>query len=153
VVEVVKAVRAPVEPAWIRAAVEAAAADPEVAARLPGQWSATFRIAGDRELRRLNKRFLGEDHATDVLSFPSGDTGPGAYIGDAVVSWPAVERQALEFGHAPRNELALLCVHGFLHLLGWDHSNPAEETEMTRLTNSALRRVGVALPPGRLSQR
>ncbi len=99
-IAVVKAVRAPLAPARVRAVIQAAAAVPEVAARLPdADWELTVRISGDRELRRLNRRFLGEDHATDVLSFPTGDREPGAYLGDVVISWPAVTRQAGEFGH------------------------------------------------------
>jgi probable rRNA maturation factor len=151
VIAVVKAVRAPLAPARVRAVIQAAAAVPEVAARLPdADWELTVRISGDRELRRLNRRFLGEDHATDVLSFPTGDREPGAYLGDVVISWPAVTRQASEFGHSEDSELALLAVHGFLHSLGWDHAKAVEETEMNRLTLDALGRSGIAIASGRL---
>jgi probable rRNA maturation factor len=131
--------------------IQTAATVPEVSARLPdGGWELTLRISGDRELRRLNRRFLGEDHATDVLSFPSGDESAGAYLGDIVISWPAVVRQAREFGHPEDSELALLAVHGFLHILGWDHASAVEETEMNRLTLEALGRSGIAIASGRL---
>jgi probable rRNA maturation factor len=151
VVAVVKAVSAPVPPARIRSVIESAAAGPELAARIGGpEWELTLRITGDRELRRLNRRFLGEDHATDVLSFPSGETAPGAYLGDIVISWPAVMRQAREFGHPEESELALLAVHGFLHILGWDHATVREEAEMSRLTLEALDRSGVVIASGRL---
>jgi probable rRNA maturation factor len=151
VIAVVKAVRAPLAPAWVRSVINSAAAVPEVSARLPDDgWELTFRISGDRELRRLNRRFLGEDHATDVLSFPSGDVAAGAYLGDIVVSWPAVTRQARDFGHSQDSELALLAVHGFLHILGWDHATAVEETEMNRLTLEALGRSGIAIASGRL---
>jgi rRNA maturation RNase YbeY len=151
VIAVVKAVPAPVAPRRIRALVGAAAAVPEVAARLPGGgWEAVVRISGDRELQRLNLRYLGEDHPTDVLSFPSGDDGPGSHLGDVVIAWPAVVRQAADFGHSEESELALLAVHGFLHLLGWDHATKKEEREMNRLTLAALHRSGIALAPARL---
>ena len=131
--------------------IQAAAAVPEVAARLPDAgWELTLRVSGDRELRRLNRRFLGEDHATDVLSFPSGERAPGAYLGDIVISWPAVIRQAGEFGHPEDSELGLLAVHGFLHVLGWDHSSAREEAEMNRLTLDALGRSGIAIASNRL---
>jgi len=147
----VKAVRAAVPPAVIRSVIDAAAAVPEVAARLPDPgWELAVRISGDGELRRLNRRFLGEDHATDVLSFPSGENEPGAYLGDIVISWPAVVRQAGEFGHPEIAEVALLAVHGFLHILGWDHATQAEEAEMNRLTLDALGRCGIAIASGRL---
>jgi probable rRNA maturation factor len=151
VVSVVKAVRAPVAPARIRAAIQAATGVPEIAARLPdAEWELALRVSGDRELRRLNRRFLGEDHATDVLSFPSGESPPGAFLGDIVISWRAVTRQAAEFGHPPESEIALLAVHGFLHILGWDHASAREEKEMTRLTLAALERSGIAIASGRL---
>lgn len=155
-VTVVKAVPAPVPPAHLRAVLRAAGAEPEVAARLadvaagaePGGPELTLRITGDRELRRLNRRFLGEDRATDVLSFPAG--GPGPYLGDVALSWPAVTRQAAEHGHPAEVEAALLVVHGLLHLLGWDHAEQAEERSMTRLTLAALARSGITPAPGRL---
>jgi probable rRNA maturation factor len=151
VIAVVKAVRAAVAPAWIRSVIQATAAVPEVAARLPVEgWDLALRISGDRELRRLNRRFLGEDHATDVLSFPSGERDPGAHLGDIVISWPAVARQAGEFGHPVNSELALLTVHGFLHILGWDHATVSEELEMNRLTLAALDRSGSAIGSARL---
>jgi probable rRNA maturation factor len=151
VISVVKAVRAPVAPARIRSLIEAAAAGPELAARLPdGGWELAIRVSGDRELRRLNRRFLGEDHATDVLSFPSGEREPGAHLGDIVISWPAVTRQAAEFGHSEASELGLLAVHGFLHILGWDHGTAREEVEMSRLSLEALERAGIGIASGRL---
>ena len=81
-VDVFKAVRAPLQPAYARAVLVGACSVPEVAARLAGrggEGEVCVRLTGDRELRRLNRSFLGEDHATDVLSFPSGDLGP--YLG------------------------------------------------------------------------
>lgn len=146
-VEVVKAVRAPVRPAFVRSVLGAAARLPEVAARLPLTPSqVAVRITGDEEMRRLNRTYAGEDHATDVLSFE----GSGEQLGDIAISWPAVERQARDRGHAAETELALLCVHGLLHLLGWDHSTAAENREMTRLTKLALALSGVKLSARRL---
>lgn len=137
--EVVKAVRAPVAPSLLRGAVAAALEVPEVSSRLPaGARSMAIRLTSDRELRRLNRAYAGEDAVTDVLSFAAS----GEHLGDLAISWPAVLRQAAEFGHAAEDELALLCVHGLLHLLGWDHATPAERREMTRLTRAALLKSG-----------
>lgn len=144
----VKARAAPIKPGLIRRVLQEAARAPEVEARLQAtEPGLTVRISGDRELRRLNRNFLGEDHATDVLSFPSGE---GEYLGDIVVSWAAVERQAREFGHPPEVEAVLLCVHGLLHLLGWDHAETVEEREMAGLTLACLERAGISPAPGRL---
>ena len=151
-VAVVKAVRAPLAPAYLRGVLTAAIEEPGVAAAVARAGAApemTVRVTGDRELRRLNREFLGEDHATDVLSFPSGDLA-GGYLGDLALSWPAVGRQAEQFGHPPETEAALLAVHGLLHLLGWDHATPAEEREMTRLTLACLARSGLEPAAGRL---
>ena len=151
-VEVVKAVRAPLAPAYLRAVLRAAALEPAVAdAAAPAgpEPALTLRVTGDRELRRLNREFLGEDHATDVLSFPSGELA-GGYLGDLALSWPAVVRQASAFGHAPDVEAALLAVHGLLHLLGWDHATPDEERSMTALTLACLARSGLQPAPGRI---
>jgi probable rRNA maturation factor len=144
--------RAPVRAQWARRLLLAAAEIPEISARLPrGGWSANIRVAGDRELRRLNGRFLGEDHATDVLSFPSGDTAEG-FLGDIVISWPAVCRQAEEFGHPRESEFALLAIHGFLHLLGWDHQRRSAAARMNRVQLAALAAAGVSIAGQRLAE-
>ena len=146
-VDVVKAVTAPVAPAFARKVLRAAARVPEVKARLPeGPASVAVRITDDDELRRLNRDFAGEDHATDVLSFK----GEGEHLGDLAISWPAVVRQAREHRHPTDAELALLCVHGLLHLLGWDHATAAQNREMTRLTIECLATAGVRLSARRL---
>jgi probable rRNA maturation factor len=145
--EVVKAVRAGVAPAFVRRVLVRAAKVPEIAARLPdGVCTVAVRITGDDEMERLNRTYAGDAHATDVLSF----AGAGSHVGDIAVSWPAVVRQAAEYGHDEKTELALLAVHGVLHLLGWDHAKAAERREMNRLTLAALERSGIKLAPNRL---
>jgi probable rRNA maturation factor len=146
-VEVVKAVRAPVAPSFVRSVLARTASLPEVAARLPeGTSTVAVRITGDRELRRLNKTYARNDSVTDVLSFG----GSGEHLGDLAISWETVVRQADEFRHAPMTELGLLCVHGMLHLLGWDHVAASERKEMVRLTIAALELSDLRLPAGRL---
>lgn len=147
-VAVVKAVSAPIAPREVRAVVAAAVEVPEVAARLPQDAEVAVRITGDRELRRLNRDFLGEDTPTDVLAFPSGEQS--GHVGDIAVSWPAVIRQAAEHGHPAGAELALLVVHGLLHLLGWNHADEGQREEMTRLTRAALDRARVEIAAGRI---
>lgn len=146
-VEVIKAVRPPVPAASVRQVLERAASIPEVAARLPtGTPTVAIRLTGDRELRRLNRAYAGEDSVTDVLSF----AGSGEHVGDLAISWPAAVRQSKAFGHDADTEVALLTVHGLLHLLGWDHVTAAERTEMNRLTRAALKLSGLSLHAGRL---
>jgi probable rRNA maturation factor len=143
-VEVVKAVRAPVEPAFVRRVLLRASKVSEVIARLPeDRATVAVRITSAEELRDLNRRYAGDDHSTDVLSF----AGEGLHVGDIAISWPAVLEQAAAGGHDPKTELSTLLVHGLLHLLGWDHATPSEEEEMWRLTNAALARRSPGYTP------
>ena len=82
-------------------------------------------ITDDRELRRLNRQFLGADRATDVLSFPApeGDRS----LGEIAISAERAAAQAREFGHARLDEIRILMLHGVLHLLGMDHETDAGE--------------------------
>lgn len=155
-VAVVKAVRAPLPPQSLRTALQAALREPVVRAAvrdLPEPLALTVRVAGEREVRRLNREFLGEDHATDVLSFPSGTAAGDGYLGDLALSWPVVRSQAAAYGHDPEVEASLLCVHGLLHLLGWDHTTPAEEAEMTARTLACLALADVYPAAVRLPER
>ncbi|MFI5282027.1 MAG: rRNA maturation RNase YbeY [Candidatus Dormibacterales bacterium] len=146
-VEVFNAVRAPTTPGFVRNVIARAAALPEVGVRLPrGSVAIAVRLTGEAELRRLNQRYAGKDSTTDVLSF----VGDSDHLGDLAIAWPRVLKQAERYGHPARAELALLCVHGLLHLLGWDHAGARERAEMSRLTLAALGRAGIEIAPGRL---
>jgi len=91
-------------------------------------------------MTELNHRWMDGDGPTDVLAFPmdegSVDHGPGegggepALLGDIVLCPEVAAKQAATAGHATIDELALLTVHGTLHLLGYDHAEPEEEAEM-----------------------
>jgi len=83
-------------------------------------------LAGDAELRRLNRHFRGKNAATDVLSFPAGDAGLGV-AGDLAISLETAVRQAKQFGHSLRDEVRVLLLHGVLHLAGFDHEADAGE--------------------------
>ncbi|WP_432978455.1 rRNA maturation RNase YbeY [Dactylosporangium sp. CA-233914] len=91
-------------------------------------------------MTELNHRWMDGEGPTDVLAFPmdegSVDHGPGegsgepALLGDIVLCPEVAAKQAAAAGHAAIDELALLTVHGILHLLGYDHAEPEEEAEM-----------------------
>ncbi|MEV6923159.1 rRNA maturation RNase YbeY [Dactylosporangium sp. NPDC051485] len=91
-------------------------------------------------MTELNHRWMDGDGPTDVLAFPmdegSVDHGPGegsgepALLGDIVLCPEVAAKQAAAAGHSTIDELALLTVHGILHLLGYDHAEPEEEAEM-----------------------
>lgn len=100
-------------------------------------------ITDDDTVRRLNREYAGEDHATDVLSFSLREGEEFATpdgkdrLGEVIIAYPTAERQAQEAGHPVDDELAHLLVHGILHLLGYDHAEPEDERAM-RGRESAL---------------
>ena len=87
-------------------------------------------ITSDAAVRDLNRRYRGDDVPTDVLSFALSENAEefvlppdeSKRLGDIVISLPAARRQAKQAGHPLERELALLLVHGLLHLLGYDHA-------------------------------
>ena len=106
------------------------------------------RVTNARTVRTLNRRFRGEDAATDVLSFNTDFDGlrrpdGSADLGEIVIALPVAARGARERAVSLGEELALLTVHGTLHLLGFDHEVAEEEREMKQLERVALRRAGL----------
>lgn len=139
-----------------RAAAEAAL-DAEHTA---GPDAVTVLLSDDRRLRDLNRQFNGEDSVTDVLSFndaegwrdgvpPVGIADEQAFLapgeeprlGEIVVSLEQTARQAAERSIPFERELAMLTVHGVLHLLGYDHADPGEEQVMFAKTDAVLERL------------
>ena len=108
-------------------------------------------LVSDRRMRELNRRFRGRGGTTDVLSFPAGD-GPDpegeAYLGDVVISVDRAAAQARELGHSLAREIRILALHGYLHLLGYDHETD-DGTMMRlqrRLTGRLLGTAGAGRP-------
>jgi probable rRNA maturation factor len=111
----------------------------------------TVVLTDSRRIRRLNARFAGEDQVTDVLAFPAETmVAPShrPYFGDVVIALPRARRQARQRGVPLSQELALLTVHGTLHLLGYDHARPTLRSRMWSVQAASLRRLG--LDPARL---
>jgi probable rRNA maturation factor len=96
-------------------------------------------IAGDAELRRLNREFLGKDYPTDVLAFPAA----GPHLGDIAISFARARAQARAFGHDTGQEVRILMLHGLLHLLGLDH--PAAGGRMARAEKRWRARLGLPI--------
>jgi len=94
-------------------------------------------LSGDRAVRTLNARYRGEDAPTDVLSFPGlgGDEG----LGDIVISVETAERNARGLGRTLTQELDVLALHGFLHVLGYDHET--DDGAMDRLERRLRHRL------------
>ncbi|WP_374709328.1 rRNA maturation RNase YbeY [Desmospora profundinema] len=108
-------------------------------------------IVDDPVIHRLNREFRGVDRPTDVLSFPQWEpgeelvavTGEPIPLGDVIISLPRAREQADTYGHSLQRELAFLAVHGFLHLLGYDHQNQAEENRMFARQEEILALAGL----------
>lgn len=93
-------------------------------------------VTDDEQVRELNRKYAGEDRATDVLSFSllEGEefVSPDdvTRLGEVIISYPTAEGQASEAGHSVADEVAHLLVHGILHLLGYDHAEADDERKM-----------------------
>lgn len=100
-----------------------------------------IRIASNRELQELNRRFRKKNQPTDVLSFPSETP---TLAGDIAISGDIAAANAADMGHSPQTELKVLILHGLLHLAGYDHE--ADDGEMRTRERSLRRKLG--LPVG-----
>ncbi len=99
-------------------------------------------IVGQEKIHELNLKYLERDEPTDVLSFamlaePAGDAAPFIlppdgmqHLGEVIISYPQAVIQAGEHRHTVKKEMALLIIHGVLHLVGYDHDQPEVEQEM-----------------------
>ncbi|MEX2159939.1 MAG: rRNA maturation RNase YbeY [Dehalococcoidia bacterium] len=104
-------------------------------------------VTDDATVRDLNKRFLGIDEPTDVLSFGLSaktrfvtSSAAERQLGEVVISFPTAQLQARQAGHPLDDELAHLLVHGMLHILGYDHQRPAQARLMRAREDELLRR-------------
>lgn len=125
-----------------------------------GEVALTF--VDDEEIHRLNKEFRNIDRPTDVLSFAmresvgeepeityevehEDEAGPefDEMLGDIIISVSRAIAQSEDYGHSVERELGFLFVHGFLHLIGYDHQTPEEEAVMMGKQEAVLQKVGL----------
>lgn len=114
-------------------------------------------LVDDEAIHELNKTYRGKDAPTDVLSFAmqegeddemeihfdeEDEVEEDTTLGDIIISIPTCKRQAEEYGHSLQRELAFLAVHGFLHLIGYDHMTPEDEKEMFGRQEAILESAG-----------
>lgn len=114
-------------------------------------------LVDDERIRELNRDYRDKDALTDVLSFAiqesdeeepmilfeEDDDVPVEPLGDIIISIPTAVRQAKEYGHSLERELAFLAVHGFLHLVGYDHLTEEDEKEMFGRQETILANLGL----------
>lgn len=113
--------------------------------------SITF-VTNER-IQEINREYRHKDQATDVISFALEELGEGEIeisgitmprvLGDIIISVPRAIEQANEYGHTFVRELGFLAVHGFLHLLGYDHMTPEDEKEMFGIQKNILDEYGL----------
>ncbi|MBP7870176.1 MAG: rRNA maturation RNase YbeY [Candidatus Saccharicenans sp.] len=93
-------------------------------------------LVGPQTMRQLNRKYRHQDKPTDVLSFTMNEQGPDGryYLGDIIICPQVASRQAKQQGHSLSRELEILAIHGYLHLLGFEHgAGLEEEDEKVRL--------------------
>src|SRR5712692_9193083 len=94
-------------------------------------------------IHQLNKRYLGHDEPTDVLSFPLSEPGAQKLIGELVIGAEVAQAEATGRGHDVQAELALYVIHGLLHLCGYDDKAPAEAKTMRGRERQFLHLLGL----------
>ena len=102
-------------------------------------------LTDDSSIRALNRDWRGKDEPTNVLAFPS-EPGPHRLLGDIVIAYETLAREARSERKSFDHHLAHLAVHGFLHLCGYDHESDRQAATMERLESAILARLGVPDP-------
>ena len=107
-------------------------------------------IVDNEYIHELNKNYRGIDRETDVITFALEDEDSiivpeeeGRNLGDIYISIDKARSQAEEFGHGLLRELSFLAVHGFYHLLGFDHMTPEDEEIMFKKQEEVLEEYGI----------
>jgi probable rRNA maturation factor len=109
-------------------------------------------LTDDSAIRRLNRKWRGKDEPTNVLAFPTLEPSAGPHrrpyviLGDIVIAYQTLAREAAAEGKPFGHHLAHLAVHGFLHLAGHDHGTDKEAAAMEGLEIAILARLGIPNP-------
>ena len=120
--------------------------------KFPYDAEVSVTLCDNAYIRELNKQYRNKDKHTDVLSFPIYDNGEfdmgecisGAVLGDIVISLERAREQEIEIVNSFLREVAFLCVHSTLHLLGYDHERSKEDDELQcRLQNEIIEKIEI----------
>lgn len=113
--------------------------------------SVTF--VNNEEIQQINHEYRGKNVPTDVISFAMEELGEGEMaievdgiprmLGDIIISVERAKEQAADYGHSEERELGFLAIHGFLHLLGYDHMEEQDEKKMTEKQETILQSFGL----------
>ncbi|MEK3881615.1 rRNA maturation RNase YbeY [Paenibacillus sp. PL2-23] len=145
--------------AWIEKLQELLRLAGEAEGMSEGEVTLTF--VDDAAIHELNREYRGIDRPTDVLSFAMQDDGTeeldiifevesedeldpiSGMLGDIIISVERAVSQSQEYGHSLEREIGFLFVHGYLHLIGYDHQDEASEAIMTAKQEAVLRQAGL----------
>ncbi|UOR12276.1 rRNA maturation RNase YbeY [Halobacillus amylolyticus] len=121
--------------------------------KVPAESEVSISFVGNDDIQELNRNYRQKDQPTDVISFAMQELGEGeievqneelpTMLGDIVVSVDKAKEQAEDYGHSLERELGFLALHGFLHLLGYDHIDEADEKEMFARQEEILHEYGL----------
>ncbi|KXG11323.1 Endoribonuclease YbeY [Anoxybacillus sp. P3H1B] len=121
--------------------------------QIPDEAEVSISFVDNEQIRMINREYRGKDQPTDVISFALEEMGEGEteiigldappVLGDIIISVPKAQEQAKEYGHSFMRELGFLAVHGFLHLLGYDHETEEDEKEMFAKQEQILEQYGL----------
>jgi len=103
-------------------------------------------LTGDDEIHELNRQWRDKDKPTDILSFPSDEFAEPGFLGDIAISMGVMTRDAEKMKKDPKDHFSHLLVHGYLHLLGYDHQVDDEADEMEGLEVRILAELGISNP-------
>lgn len=116
-------------------------------------YEVSITLVDNETIREINREYRNQDAVTDVISFALNEDGedelqiiggaPEQLLGDIIISIPRASEQAESYGHSFERELAFLAVHGFLHLLGYDHMTEKEEKTMFAKQEDILQAYGL----------
>lgn len=107
-------------------------------------------LTDEKNIQKINKEYRDIDKATDVLSFPMFEKEEieevkkmEEVLGDIVVCIPVVKRQAIEYQHSEEREFAYMLVHGFYHIMGYDHIEEKDKKVMRAKEENILNKLGI----------
>ncbi|WP_416729006.1 rRNA maturation RNase YbeY [Fictibacillus sp. JL2B1089] len=118
-----------------------------------GQAEVSITIVSKERIQEINKEYRQKDSVTDVISFAMEEMGEDEteiiggeetrFLGDIIICLDVAKEQAEEYGHSLEREMGFLAVHGFLHLLGYDHMNDEDEKRMFGRQEEILEQYGL----------
>ncbi len=102
-------------------------------------------FVGDKTIKQLNNRYRGVNRITDVLAFASDydsvDSTAAQFLGEIIIDYQQIKRQARKYGHSVKQELLFILIHGLLHLLGHTDKTEKEKKKMENVCQRALREI------------